>query len=65
LLTIKTSLRELPHDHRIEFFQDVYNEKKKLLTSGRVVLYFLDATTRERTVMPQELKEKLEPYFKP
>src|SRR5215471_16826613 len=26
LLTVKTKLRELPDGHRIEFFQDVYNE---------------------------------------
>src|SRR6185295_14976976 len=38
LLTIKTILKELPADHRIEFHQEVYNEKQKLLTTGRVVL---------------------------
>ena len=64
LLTIKTSLRELTTDHRIEFYQEVFNENKKLLTSGRVVLYFLKASTRERTMMPEELRKKLEPYFK-
>jgi len=65
LLTIRTSLRELTTDHRIEFLQEVFNESKKLLTSGRVVLYFLKASTRERTTMPDELRKKLEPYFKP
>jgi len=64
LLTIKTSLRELTTDHRIEFYQEVFNENKKLLTSGRVVLFFLKASTRERTAMPEELRKKLEPYFK-
>jgi len=65
LLTVRTSLRELTTDHRIEFYQEVFNESKKLLTSGRVVLYFLKASTRERTNMPDELRKKLEPYFKP
>ncbi len=64
LLTIKTSLRELTTDHRIEFYQEVFNENKKLLTSGKVVLYFLTASTRARTSMPEELRKKLEPYFK-
>lgn len=63
LLTVKTILRELPSDHRIEFHQEVYNEKEKLLTSGRVVLYFLSADTREKVPMPEKLKEKLLPFF--
>ena len=64
LLTIKTTLKQLPEDHRVEFFQEVYNEKEKLLTTGRAVLYFIDAKTRNKTNMPGQLREKLEPYFK-
>lgn len=63
LITVKTMLKELPTDHRIEFFQEVYNEKEKLLTSGKVVLYFLKTATKEKTKMPEELVGKLEPYF--
>lgn len=63
LLTIKTTLRELPTDHKIEFFQEVFNETGKLLTSGKVVLYFLNAATYEKTTMPANLKEKLQPFF--
>ena len=63
LLTIKTQLRELPTDHRIEFHHEVLNEEGKLLTIGRIVLYFLDAKTMARTVMPKELTKHLTPYF--
>ena len=63
LLTIKTTLRELPPDHKIEFHQEVFNESGKLLTSGRVVLYFLNAASYEKTEMPPNLKEKLKPFF--
>lgn len=63
LLTIKTILKELPTDHRIEFIQEVYNEEGRLLTSGRVVLYFIDIKTKAKTVMPEELRKKLEIYF--
>jgi len=63
LLTVKTMVRELPHDHRIEFFQEVYNEQGKMLTSGKVVLYFLDEKTRQKTLMPETLREKLLKYF--
>lgn len=63
LLTIKSTIRELPHDHKITFHQEVYNEAGKLLTSGTVLLYFLDTTTRRKTQMPAQLHERLEPYF--
>lgn len=63
LLTIRTILKELPDDHRIEFHQEVYNESEKLLTVGRVVLYFIDAATKQKTSMPEVLKAKLLPYF--
>jgi acyl-CoA thioester hydrolase len=63
LLTIQTTLQEMPHDHRITFLQEVFNEQGKLLTSGHVVLYFLDNVTRRRTIMPKDLKDKLAPYF--
>ena len=63
LLTIKTMLKELPADHRIEFHQEVYNEHEKLLTLGRVVLYFINASTNEKTVMPEVLRIKLVEFF--
>src|SRR5690242_12268057 len=63
LLTIRTTLKELPTDHRIEFHQEVLNESDKLLTVGRVVLYFIKAGTKEKTFMPAALQEKLAVYF--
>ncbi len=63
LLTVKTMLKELPIDHRIEFHQEVYNEAGKLLTIGRVVLYFINAKTKEKTVMPSQLLNTIKPYF--
>ena len=64
LLTIKTQVRELPTNHQIEFYQEVFNEQGKMLTSGKVTLYFLELTTRRKTNMPEVLREKLAPYFK-
>lgn len=63
LLTVKAILKELPTDHRIEFHHEVYNEKEKLLTIGRVVLYFVHAKNMEKTRMPDELYQKLKGYF--
>lgn len=63
LLTIKVILKELPADHRIEFYHEVYNETQKLLTLGRVVLYFINSKTKEKTMIPDALLKKLQPYF--
>lgn len=63
LLTIKTTLRELPKTHKIEFHHEVFNEKKELLTIGKVVLYFINVQTKSRTTMPEVMVEKLNPFF--
>ena len=63
LLTIKTTLKELPTDHKIEFHVEVFNENKKLLTVGRVVLFFVTAKGMQKTNMPIELYDKLKPFF--
>ncbi|HEY4154990.1 MAG TPA: thioesterase family protein [Puia sp.] len=63
LLNIKTVLRELPVDHRISFEHEVFNQEKKLLTVGKVVLYFVKMGTFEKSRMPQSLRSLLEPYF--
>ena len=64
LLTVKVILKELPLHHKIEFHQEVYNEKAELLVTGKVVLYFMEAKTMKRTVMPEKLQEKLQPFFR-
>lgn len=64
LITIRTILKELPAEHSISFFNEVYNEKNKLLTTGKVTLFFMDISTGKRTQMPDALREKLLPYFK-
>lgn len=63
LLTIKTILKQNPLEHRMELFQEVYNESGVQLTSGRVVLYILNAGTMERTTLPEQIAEKLKPFF--
>ena len=63
LLTIKTSLKELPVHHKIEFHHEVYNEKEELLCVGKIILYFLEKEGMKRTAMPEALKKTLERYF--
>ena len=63
LLTVKTMLQELPVHHKIVFHHEVYNEQTELLAIGKIILYFIEASTMKRTTMPQQLLDKLQPYF--
>ncbi|MES1197785.1 MAG: thioesterase family protein [Chitinophagaceae bacterium] len=63
LLTVKTILKELPLHHKIEFNHEVFNEKKELLATGKILLYFMEAKTMKRATLPIPLMEKLKSYF--
>jgi acyl-CoA thioester hydrolase len=63
LLTIKTILKELPADHRIIFEHEVFNTEKKLLTLGKVTLYFVKMGSFEKTFMPESLRIMLQKFF--
>ncbi len=63
LVTVKTTLKELPVHHKIVFHHEIYNEQDELLNTGDITLYFMDAKTMKRRDMPAELKEKLVHYF--
>ncbi len=63
LLTIKVILKELPVHHKIEFYHEVFNEKKELLATGKIILYFMESKSMKRTTMPEQLMKKLQPYF--
>lgn len=63
LVTIKTILKEMPAGHKIIFYSEIFNEQGKLLNTGEVTLYFIDAKTMKRCEMPMQLKEKLSQHF--
>jgi len=64
LVTVKTILKELRSDHKIQFHSELYNEKGELLNVGVTTLVFLHADTKQKSPLPQPLREKLEPFFK-
>ncbi len=63
LITVTTTLQQLPRDHKISFIQEIFNEQGKLLVTGSVTLFFMEAKNMQKSVMPAPLVEKLEPYF--
>ena len=65
LITVKTTLREMPLHHKIVFHSEIFNEQGILLNTGDVTLYFMELKGMKRCEMPSELKLKLEKYFTP
>jgi acyl-CoA thioester hydrolase len=63
LLTIKTTLKELPADHKIVFHHEIINEENKLIAAGRIILNFMESKSMKPATMPLQLLEKLQPYF--
>ena len=63
LITVKTTLKEMPVHHKIIFHSEIYNQLNQLLNVGDVTLYFMEAKTMRRCEMPGKLKEELLKYF--
>ena len=63
LITVKTSLWELPQDHKIVFHSGVFGEAGKLCAAGTVTLFFVEAGNMKRTSIPVPLRERLAPFF--
>ena len=63
LITVITTLKELPEKHRVVFHGEIYNESNQLLNIGEVTMYFMEANGMKKSVMPMPLKEKLSKYF--
>src|ERR1035437_1736756 len=62
MLTIKTSIKEIPKA-RIIFEYETYNEKKELLNKGETVLVFIDMKTNKPRSAPDNFIEKLKKHF--
>ncbi|RYD97891.1 MAG: acyl-CoA thioesterase [Sphingobacteriales bacterium] len=63
LITIRTSLQQLPGTAEITFVSELFNEKGKLLNRGIVTLVFYDRSNKKKILMPTALYEALAPYY--
>lgn len=63
LLTIATTVRDMPESYKIIFYSEIYNQEEKLLTTGHVTLYFMDVKEMKKTQMPEAIREKLKEKF--
>ena len=63
LITIKTTVKEYPNTHQIKFETEIYNSANKILNKGFTILYFIDAITNKKAILPMQLQKKLLPFF--
>lgn len=63
LLRVRTMLPSLPTDHRIEFHQEIYRDPEELLFKAQIKLYFWDAATNQKSLMPARLYAQLKPFY--
>jgi len=62
LLTIKTTIKELP-GVRIVFDYEIFNEKKELLNIGSTTLVFVDMNTNKPVKAPDEMLNGMKQWF--
>ncbi len=63
LVTVETTVKELPTHHKIVFHGEIFNEQDELLNSGTVTLFFMEAKTMRRCDMPDMIRERVKGYF--
>ena len=63
LITVKTMLKELPSESKIQFHTELYNEAGIFLNKGVTTLVFFDIKEKKRTTIPQDLYNRLKPFF--
>jgi acyl-CoA thioester hydrolase len=63
LVTVRITLSE-PPNVRLVFDHELYNEQGELLNTGRVVLVYVDATTRRPRRAPADHVALFSAYFK-
>ncbi len=63
LITVRTTLKELPLHHKVVFHGEIFNEENQLLSVGDITFYFMEAKEMKRCNMPEQLKMELQKYF--
>jgi len=62
LLTMVTTIPQIPN-REIVFESSIYNEKNKLVNTGKITLCFVNINTKKRVEVPEQLLEKMKAYY--
>lgn len=63
LITVQTTINELPVESSIQFHTELFNENNKLLNKAVTTLVFYDPIAKRKTTMPEALLQLLQPFF--
>ena len=63
LITVLTTVKEIPEHSKIIFYGEIFNEQQDLLNTGTVSLLFMNAKSMKRCDLPGIIKEKVKKYF--
>ncbi len=61
-ITIRVFIKELPNV-KIKFAYEFYNESGQLIHTGETLLIFMKNNTRKPCKVPENMLEKLKPFF--
>ena len=62
VLTVRTTLKEIPTHHKITFHSEIICDGK-MINYGHVILYFMKSDGMKRAEMPEPMRKGLEKYF--
>jgi acyl-CoA thioester hydrolase len=63
LITVLTTVKEIPEHSKIIFYGEIFNEQQDLLNTGTVSLLFMNAKSMKRCDLPHVIKEKVKEFF--
>ncbi len=63
LITVRTTLKELPEGPKIQFHSELFNEEGQLLNTGVTTLVFYDPAAKKKVNMHAEMRQRLLPFF--
>jgi acyl-CoA thioester hydrolase len=62
VIRVIITIREITENHKMIFHGEI-RIGDKLINTGTATLYMIDAKTRQKVGLPQQLKDRLLPYF--
>jgi acyl-CoA thioester hydrolase len=63
LVTVVTSVKEIPAHSKITFHSEIFNEKQELLNTGTVTLFFMNSKSMKRCDIPEPIRKEVQKFF--
>ncbi|MBS1776565.1 MAG: acyl-CoA thioesterase [Bacteroidetes bacterium] len=63
LITVRTTIKEMPIGSKIVFHSALFNESGKLLNTGVTTLVFYNIQEKQKVIIPNHIEQCLAPFF--